>query len=488
MRWVLVLPLLFLATVVHAQTSSTVNANVPSIVSVSASTFVTDKASVPADGSSIATLTATIRDSNNSPLIGRLVAITSSRGQITDLIRCYSGQILVASNQAITDSQGRVVCVVSSSTVGLSEYTAVCENNTLNDKPDVNFTVVGAGGGTEEPPPDEPPPAGPPPEPTPIEKIIEKVIETPQTLSPIVPGGIGLAILVPTVALLIPLGSSISIALMAGLPALQYLFLSFWPSLRPPRKWGTVRDATTNVPIPGIFVDFMDAKTGAQLKRIMTDRTGRFGFLAPVKGKYWVEIKNALYEPYRTETFDISSFNEGAVSFDIILTPLEIARVESLRKTARYMRFLVFVQGFQLILIIGGSVLSAYMFARDQNSETVLLIILYTLLWVLRLVSSASYRQSGHIIEGATNNAVHDAIVQVTSTQRGEQEFIHSAITDERGRFLVLVPPGKYSVIAAKGGYKPVEKRVSGEIQNLDIDMERSPLTPTELSTAIPAS
>lgn len=480
MRWVGLFLLLLFGGSAHAQTSANVNAYVPSLVSVTNSTFVTDKSSVPANGSSIATLTGIIRDVNNNPLIGRLVAVTSSRGLITDLIRCYSGQILVNSNQAITDSQGKIVCVVSSTTVGLSTYTATCESNILNDKPEVTFTSVSSGGGTtEEPPPpgEEPPPpvdSGPPPEPTPIEKIVEKIVETPKTLSPVVPGGIGLAVLVPTIALLVPIGSSISIAVMAGLPALQYLLLSFLPSLRPPRKWGTVRDSTANTPVPGIFVDLMEAKTGQQVKRIMTDRTGRFGFLTPAKGKYWVEIKNALYEPYRTETFDVKDYRNRAITFDIILVPLETARVEALRKSARYMKMLAAVQLFQLLLLVGGSAVSIYMFALNQNSETSLLIILYSLLWVLRLISSISYQQSGHIVEIATDNAVHDAIIQVTSMRRGEQEFIHSAVSDERGRFLVLVPPGKYSVIAAKGGYKPVEKQVSGEIQNINISMQRN--------------
>jgi 5-hydroxyisourate hydrolase-like protein (transthyretin family) len=482
MRWLATLILTLIGVPALAQTSANVNAYVPSIVSTTNSTFVTDKASVPANGSSFATLTAVIRDANSNPLIGRLVAITSSRGLVTDLIRCYSGQILVNSNQAITDTEGKVVCVVTSTTVGTSTYSATCESNVLEDKPEVTFTTVSTGGGTtEEPPPpgEEPPPpvdSGPPPEPTPIQKIVEKIVEAPQTLSPIVPGGIGLAVLVPTVALLVPLGSSISIAIMAGLPALQYLLLSFLPSLRPPRKWGTVRDSTANTPVPGIFVDLMDAKTGQQIKRIMTDRTGRFGFLTPEKGKYWVEIKNALYEPYRTETFDVKDFKDKAITFDIILVPLETARVEALQKSARYMKVLAAVQIFQLLLLIGGSAVSIYMFAAVQNAETSLLIILYSLLWVLRLISSMSYRQSGHIVEIATDNAVHEAIVQVTSMRHGEQEFIHSAVSDERGRFLVLVPPGKYSIIAAKGGYKPIEKQVSGEIQNINISMERTGL------------
>jgi hypothetical protein len=472
MIWLATLFLTLIASTASAQNSSTVNAFVPSIVDPDKSSFVTDKTAVPANGSSIATLTATIRDSSGNPLIGRLVTVNSSRGLTTDLIRCYSGQILVSSNQAITDSQGEAVCVVSSSTVGISEYTATCEDKVLTDKPKVSFTTVGGGTppGEEQPPPD----SGPPPEPPPIEKIIEKIIEAPETLSPIVPGGIGLAILVPTIALLIPIGSSISIAVLAGLPALQYLLLSLSPSLRPPRKWGTVRDATTNTPIPGIFVDLMTSPQGQLHKRIMTDRTGRFGFLTPPQGKFWVEVKNALYEPFRTEEFDVSGFKDGAVSFDIMLSPLETARIAALRKSARYMKFLALVQTFQLVLIVGGSALSVYMFARDQNTETSLLIILYTLLWVLRFVSSLSYRQSGHIVERDTTNAVHEAVVQVTSTRRGEQQFIHSTITDERGRFLVLVPPGKYSVIAAKGGYKPVEKRVLGEVQNLNINLERA--------------
>ncbi len=484
------------ATKVHAQTDVSVNGYVLSRVHPSNSTFTSDSSSLLADGVTTDTLRVTVVDVDFEPLPGRTVDVTSSRGgQVIDLIRCYNGPILTLYNQAVTDSDGKVICVISSTTPGVATLTAVAEDIELADNPVITFLEVPIPPPPPPPPPDNPPTTPPPTtEPSPftpppttpapsvprispprstLRKAIDKVIETLDRIPAALPGGLGVATLLPTVALLVPLGSSISASVMAGIPALQYLLFSAFPFFRAPRRWGKVKDATTNIPIPGVFVDLVESATGTVVKRVMTDRTGRFGFLNPKQGDYWIQVKNPLYQTRQTDIFNANQLGRGAISFDILLTPIEKARNAALQKTARYMKFLVGVQIVQMIFLIGGSLLAVGLFIRSQTSENVLLMSIYALLWVLHFISSLSYSQSGTIIEKSTDNSVNEAVVQVTSLKRGEEQFVHSTISDESGKFLVLVPPGQYTVIAAKGGYKPSEKIVSGEIQNIDMNLER---------------
>jgi len=78
------------------------------------STLAASPSSVPADGASTSTLTVTLLDSNNSPVVGKAVSLASSRGA-TDTISAASG----ASN-----ASGVVTFTVKSSTTGSPTFTA----------------------------------------------------------------------------------------------------------------------------------------------------------------------------------------------------------------------------------------------------------------------------------------------------------------------------------------------------------------------------
>lgn len=478
------------ALLTHAQTDVHVNGDVPSRVNPTHSSFKADRSSLLADGVEKVTLTATVVDVNNDPLADKLVVVTSSRGQTVDSIRCYFGIVLTYQNQTTTDANGRAICEVTSNTEGVTTFTAVAEGITLSDKPEVTFNKV------IQPEPNPTPQPGPTPTPQPepsptvtppvtqppgiIQKIIERTNEFLKNIPPILPGGIGLAILLPTIGLLMPLGSGISASVTAGIPAFQYLLFNALPSFRAPKRWGKVRDHQTKVPLPGIFVLLVDVATTQVVKKVMTDRAGRYGFLDPKAGNYRVEVHGPLYGAYVSDPFNANIFSGHSVSFDIELNPISEARVGAMHRTVSYMRFLAAVQAIQYVLIIGGSILAVGMFISNQSPENVLLLSIYALLWVLHFISSLSYTQSGHITERQADNAINEAVVQVTSVKKGEQQFIHSTVTDESGRFLILVPPGQYTVFAAKDGYNPAERVVSGEIQNVEISLDRlGDATPT---------
>lgn len=473
--------LLAVSSGVQAQTNVDVNANVLPNVDDDLSTFAAAPTSVPADGIALSTLVVTARNAANQVLPNKFVTITSSRG-LLDFIDCdLANETSTQQNTGTTNASGRLTCFVSSTTIGLSTYTAVVDTVTLKDKPTVNFTTVGGGEDPPPPPPpggeDPPPPGGgttEPPEPPTIPQRINKVIQdiadaVPQGL----PGAVGLATIVPSLAILTPVTSSISIALLGGIPGLQYLLYSLFPFFKPPRKWGTVRDAATRVPIPGVFVSLFSLQTGKEIKRIMTDKTGRFGFLTPQPGHYWVQVVNPLYLQYRSQLINIDEKRSEPLTFDIFLAAREDVRVASLKKVAKFTKFVSFVTAFQLLVLIAGSLLSLVLIYQSRSLENILLVILYVLLWVMRILGSSKVRRFGLVKDQAVDIGLGEAVIQVTSESKGEQSFIHSTITDEAGRFIILVPPGKHSVIAAKSGYQPAEKKIIGEAEDVQLSLPR---------------
>ncbi|QQG49941.1 MAG: Ig-like domain-containing protein [Candidatus Berkelbacteria bacterium] len=134
------LALIFVPTAL-AQTNSVVNANVVSSVSATNSSFVADLAELPADGTSMVTLTATIVDANNLPLPQKEVIVTSNRGDI-DTIRCYAGSTLTEENKATTDTNGVARCGARSLVPGEATFTATADTVILEDKPVVKFTPL----------------------------------------------------------------------------------------------------------------------------------------------------------------------------------------------------------------------------------------------------------------------------------------------------------------------------------------------------------
>lgn len=125
-----------------ADTQVTVSALVPTTVSAAQSSFVSNIQTLPADGSTRVTLTATLVDDTNIPVPNSSVTVSSNRGGV-DTILCYQGTTLTSSTTATSDSSGVVRCIVTSKAPGQATFSArVDDQITLNDRPVVSFTAL----------------------------------------------------------------------------------------------------------------------------------------------------------------------------------------------------------------------------------------------------------------------------------------------------------------------------------------------------------
>ncbi len=125
-----------------AQNTVAVTASVQSAVSASQSSLVADVQTVPADGSSRVTLTATLVDNGNNPVADSVVKVSSNRGNV-DTVLCYQGGTLTSADHATSDADSIVRCVATSNAPGQATFSAIVdEQTTLDDKPIVTFTAL----------------------------------------------------------------------------------------------------------------------------------------------------------------------------------------------------------------------------------------------------------------------------------------------------------------------------------------------------------
>ena len=100
-------------------------------VSASLSTASASPASVPADGSSISTISVNVKNSLGQPLAGKIVRFYSS----------LAGSIF-ASSSLTSDSSGNANMTIKSSSAGAATVTVVADGSTLATKPAVTFTAI----------------------------------------------------------------------------------------------------------------------------------------------------------------------------------------------------------------------------------------------------------------------------------------------------------------------------------------------------------
>lgn len=127
-----------------AQTTVSVTARVPSNVSATLSTLVANLVELPADGTSIVVITATLVDSLGNPLDNKDFELISNRGSI-DIIKAYSGNTLTDSPTGTSNSSGIVRFAVRSYAPGQATFSGLAESEvTLDEKPTVTFTPLPA--------------------------------------------------------------------------------------------------------------------------------------------------------------------------------------------------------------------------------------------------------------------------------------------------------------------------------------------------------
>ncbi len=256
-----------------------------------------------------------------------------------------------------------------------------------------------------------------------------------------------------------------------GFTFIHWFFFGYTPRKR--RKfWGVIKDKTTGVPVAGVLVKLVDVHNDRVINQYRTDKTGRYGFLVETVGDYRITIIDPLYAAFSSKEFSVDSLKQPIVTGDIQLTPVHQRQLQLLNKTFVWVAAIKVLNIIHWSLLIGGTILSVMLVADHPTTLRTLIASLYSVLWLSKLLGYRRERHYGQVTD--TDGApLARAVVQLTNQSGETTAHIHSTVTDAKGRFVLLVKPGVYTVIVAKDGYKTRQGAVIADEANMTIRLER---------------
>lgn len=257
-----------------------------------------------------------------------------------------------------------------------------------------------------------------------------------------------------------------------GFTFIHWFFFGYTPRKR--RKfWGVIKDKTTGVPVAGVLVKLVDVHNDRVINQYRTDKTGRYGFLVETVGDYRITIIDPLYAAFSSEEFSVDSLKQPIVTGDIQLTPVHQRQLQLLNKTFIWVAAIKVLNIIHWPLLIGGTILSVMLVADHPTTLRTLIASLYSVLWLSKLFGYRRERHYGQVTDG-DGAPLARAVVQLTNQSGETTAHVHSTVTDAKGRFVLLVKPGVYTVIVAKDGYKTRQGAVIADEANMTIRLERA--------------
>jgi hypothetical protein len=236
-------------------------------------------------------------------------------------------------------------------------------------------------------------------------------------------------------------------------------FLGSFFRRRKSEPWGVVYDSVTKQPLDPAYVSISAA--GEQESAAITDLDGRYGFLVP-HGNYLIKAnkthyvfpseklrgrnKDELYNNlYFGEPISIDEKNESLIRYNIPLDPIgfdwnEYAKRERglFKIHSKKQRVIIFVSN---LIFFSGFALSAYLLWVQPAMINFGLFALYAAILIFQEFWKTSHPVT-KLLETDSNNPISFAIIKAYIA--GNDFLLKTVVTDEKGRFYMLTPPGEY--------------------------------------------
>lgn len=272
------------------------------------------------------------------------------------------------------------------------------------------------------------------------------------------------AIAAPTLLTVAVLNSASAISFFNLLAYLQYLFTQ--PLLlfgrRKKKKWGIIFNSLSKQPIDLAIVRLIHFETKLVMQTVVTDKFGRYRFLAQ-KGNYMIEVVKPGYvfptsylgdkkedvdylDLYHGEKMEIAE--DGVISSNIPLDPLtseETPRRVLLRKTMMTLRHSLAFSGIPFGIII---------LTVTPSAPNGLLLLAQIGVYVLfrRLSMPAKARSWGSVFDAKTKQPIRSVVVRIFDKKFNK--LLETQVTDRNGKYGFFVRRNIYYITADKAGYK----------------------------------
>ena len=243
---------------------------------------------------------------------------------------------------------------------------------------------------------------------------------------------------------------------------------------RKKKKWGVVENKLTGLPLAGVFVELWNLDNPELLGKTMTDTSGQFAFLVSEPGRFYLRVDNPLYDAYHSLTITITDPRTEIVKAEILLMPIESILQNRLHRAQKLIKITEFLYYLNWPLLIIGTFLTALTLYNKVTIFGVVMAVIYGGMWLMKILEARYDRPFGVVTDIYNESPQPLSVVQLTKQRTDGPEIVRSTITDSRGRFLFVVKKSKYSLTAAKNGYDPSEKVISGEDINIDVKLKKN--------------
>lgn len=298
------------------------------------------------------------------------------------------------------------------------------------------------------------------------EPIIEIPVKVPEEATPWAQTPIGqtIAATVASVSLLGAIGTSLSSLFGSSFSLSQLVFLPvrIWNLLlvflgirRRSQPWGVVYDSRTKQPLDPVYVQLLN-EAGEEIATSITDIQGRFGFLIEKTGMYRLQagktnytfpseemqgvITDILYdEVYHGE--DLFLDRDGVITKNIPMDPQADDWNQAEKKRMRVGGVSKTAEIISNIIFYGGLVFTLTMTVMNPTSLNIAFTVTYLGMQILRMIGFHP-RAYGIIKDGKTQRPIVHGVIKIFNAAL--QQRVAHAVTDDYGRYYVLVPKGNY--------------------------------------------
>ncbi|GEM_PF-2790279 len=281
-----------------------------------------------------------------------------------------------------------------------------------------------------------------------------------------------------------------ALSLLNLISYLRFLFLQpiLLLGMRRRKKWGTVYNSLTKMPVDLAVVRLLDANTNRVVQSRVTDAQGRYVFLAnPGTYRIIVEQKDMIFpskilQEYNEDTNFLDIYHGEIVHVDekytVLSANIPLDPIGASEKTPQRIIWDKHWKAIQNFVASFSVVAGLVAFIVSPNLWTTLLLVSQILLYFLfkRVAVPKKPKSWGIVYDRENGQPVERAIARLFSKQF--DKLVLTEVTDKSGRYSFMVGPNEYYVTFEKAGYQKamspeIKIKEKDEVIKVDTGMER---------------
>lgn len=273
--------------------------------------------------------------------------------------------------------------------------------------------------------------------------------------------------------------AAVPIANATTLLSLQEYFRSLLFSLasvftKKRKKWGKVLEAGTNLPIAQAKINLMkqeyaylgDKSPYKLMESTYSDKNGAYAFIAE-PGIYTLQIEKDMYHidthtpgTYKPgDIIEIKTEKQGLVVPYIVLSmdnEVINKKFSAIRNIELFER--VFSSLSLILVIFGTATIVSALMKNHHDTATIAIALVYPLLWYVNIKALIKKSPFGDVEDIVEDKAVPAALIRIMD--KDGKRLVKTVITNDRGKYRMLINKGKYKLLVAKEGYQQNDENI----------------------------